>query len=95
MHNLPNFFIRRFDSHKFEQLIYRYAYQIYFDTNSKKEFKVELAFTAIRIFLKVHCNIDPNKNMTKEDVSEIINFTIDNYGPLMDVYYRNIKNGDQ
>jgi hypothetical protein len=91
MGKIPPVFLRRYNSHKIEKIMKRGAIHAYFDSKNKEEFKKQLAGDAIDVFLYSVHNIDPEETMTKEDFDNTIDYIINIFNPLMDIYYRNLK----
>jgi hypothetical protein len=91
MNNLPNFFIRRFNERSFEEIMKRASIYVFWETKNKEEFKTELAGSTVDTFLHQLYNLDSDDVMTKKQMDNIIDFIIDKYGPLMDMYYKNLK----
>lgn len=90
MNKLPAFFLRRYDAHKIEKIMRRGAIHSYWDTNNKEEFKVDLAKTAVDTFFYMKYKISLDQ-LSVEEWRPIVVFIINQFGPLMDMYYRNLK----
>lgn len=90
MNKLPSFFIRRYDSHKFEKVMKRAAIHAYWDTKTKDAFMVELIKSSVDAFFNIKYNISVD-NLSEEDWTSIIDYLIDVFKPLMELYYRNLK----
>lgn len=90
MTKLPAFFLRRYDAHKIEKIMRRGAIHSYWDTKNKEEFKVDLAKTAVDTFFHMKFDISLNE-LSEKEWEPIVDFIINQLGPVMDMYYRNLK----
>ena len=90
MTKLPAFFLRRYDAHKIEKIMRRGAIHSYWDTKNKEEFKVDLAKTAVDTFFHMKFDISLNE-LSEKEWEPIVDFIINQLGPVMDMYYKNLK----
>ena len=90
MTKLPAFFLRRYDAHKIEKIMRRGAIHSYWDTKNKEEFKVDLAKTAVDTFFHMKFDISLNE-LSEKEWEPIVDFIINQLGPVMDMDYRNLK----
>lgn len=93
MSKLPPFFIRRFDSHKFEKAMRKCINGVYFETKGDKQaFKLSLAEVAIDTYLYYKFNFDIyHSDISENERDSIINYIIEVFNPLMDLYYREMR----
>lgn len=68
----------------------RGAIHSYWDTKNKEEFKVDLAKTAVDTFFHMKFDISLNE-LSEKEWEPIVDFIINQLGPVMDMYYRNLK----
>ena len=89
-HDIPNFFKRRVDHHKFEKMMRKGISYMFYESNSVDEFKWKLVEATLEnyIFYKYNINTD---ELPKEDVDKFIKYMIDVYDSLLVVYYNNMK----
>ncbi len=90
MSNLPPFFVRRFDSHKFEKLMRSFAKNIYFMSNSKLDFKHKLIHNTLETYFHYKHQININ-DINEDEVNSITDYLIDIFGSLIDMYYSGLK----
>jgi len=91
MNKVPPVFLRRFNSHKFEKIMRKGAIHAYWDTTNREQFKRELASsTADALLYTVH-RIDPETELTKEEMDDITDYVISIFNSLMDLYYNNLR----
>jgi len=91
MNRVPPVFLRRFNSHKFEKIMRRGAIHAYWDTKNREQFKRELSLAAADALLYVGHKIEVETELTKEEMDGIVDFVINIFNPLMDLYYNNLK----
>lgn len=91
MNKVPPVFLRRFNSHKFEKIMRRGAIHAYWDTTNREQFKRELASSTADALLYTGHSIDPETELTKEEMDSIVDFVISIFGPVMDLYFNNLK----
>jgi len=90
MKKVPAVFLRRFDSHKFEKIMRKGAIHAYWDTTNREQFKRELASSAADALLYTVHKIETD-DLTKEEQDGIIDYIIELFNPLMDLYYNNLR----
>jgi hypothetical protein len=90
MKKVPAVFLRRFDSHKFEKIMRKGAVHSYWDTKNREQFKRELASSAADVLLYTVHKIEID-DLTKEEHNGIIDYVIEIFNPLMDLYYNNLR----
>jgi hypothetical protein len=90
MKKVPAVFLRRFDSHKFEKIMRKGAIHAYWDTTNREQFKRELASSAADALLYTVHKIETD-DLTKEEQDGIIDYVIELFNPLMDLYYNNLR----
>ena len=67
------------------------AVHSYWDTTNREQFKRELASSAADVLLYTVHNIDAEAELTKEELDGIIDYVIEIFNPLMDLYYNNLR----
>ena len=91
MKKVPAVFLRRFNSHKFEKFMRKGAIHAYWNTTNREQFKRELALSAADALLYTVHRIDPETELTKEEIDGIVDFVISIFNPVMDMYYNNAR----
>jgi hypothetical protein len=66
------------------------AIHAYWDTTNREQFKRELASSAADALLYTVHKIDTD-DLTKEEQDGIIDYVIELFNPLMDLYYNNLR----
>lgn len=89
-HNIPPFFKRRIDHHKFEKMMRKGIPYIYYDSNNVDEFKYKLVTATLENYLHYKYNIELT-DVPSEDVVSFVEYMIDTYDPLLVQYYHNMK----
>lgn len=87
-HNIPPFFRRRIDHHKFEKMMRQGIMYIYYDSKSLEEFKWKLVQATLENYLHYKYEIDLN-TVPEDEVTDFIKYMIDVYDPLLKSYYYN------
>jgi hypothetical protein len=89
-HNIPPFFRRRIDHHKFEKMMRQGIPYVYYDSNNVDEFKFKLVTTTLENYLHYKYNIELT-DVPSEDVVSFVEYMVDTYDPLLAQYYRNMR----
>ena len=66
------------------------AVHSYWDTKNREQFKRELASSTADVLLYTVHKIDTD-DLTKEEQDGIIDYVIELFNPLMDLYYNNLR----
>ena len=69
----------------------RGAIHAYWDTKNREQFKRELALAAADALLYTVHRIDPETELTKEEIDGITDYVIEIFNPVMDLYYNNLR----
>ena len=85
-HNIPPFFRRRIDHHKFEKMMREGIMYMYYDSKSLEEFKWKLVQATLENYLHYKYEIDLD-TVPKDEVTDFIKYMIDVYDPLLKSYY--------
>lgn len=85
-HNIPPFFRRRIDHHKFEKMMRQGIMYIYYDSKSLEEFKWKLVQATLENYLHYKYEIDLD-TVPEDEVTDFIKYMIDVYDPLLKSYY--------
>jgi len=88
--NIPPFFRRRIDHHKFEKMMRKGIPYIYYDSNNVDEFKYKLVTATLENYLHYKYNIDL-EDLPSEDVISFTEYMVNTYDPLLKEYYYNMK----
>jgi hypothetical protein len=89
-HNIPPFFKRRIDHHKFEKMMRTGIPYVYYDSNNIDEFKFKLVTATLENYLHYKYNIDL-ETVPSEDVVSFVEYMVDTYDPLLAQYYYNMR----
>ena len=87
-HNIPPFFKRRIDHHKFEKMMRKGISYIYHDSKSLEEFKWKLVQATLENYLHYKYEIELY-TVPVYDVSDFIKYMVDTYEPVLKAYYYN------
>ena len=85
-HNIPPFFRRRIDHHKFEKMMREGIMYMYYDSKSLEEFKWKLVQVTLENYLHYKYEIDLD-TVPEDEVTDFIKYMIDVYDPLLKSYY--------
>jgi hypothetical protein len=85
-HNIPAFFRRRIDHHKFEKMMREGIMYMYYDSKSLEEFKWKLVQVTLENYLHYKYEIDL-ETVPEDEVTDFIKYMIDVYDPLLKSYY--------
>ena len=85
-HNIPPFFRRRINHHKFEKMMRQGIMYIYYDSKSLEEFKWKLVQATLENYLHYKYEIDLD-TVPEDEVTDFIKYMIDVYDPLLKSYY--------
>ena len=85
-HNIPPFFRRRIDHHKFEKMMREGIMYMYYDSKSLEEFKWKLVQATLENYLHYKYEIDL-ETVPEDEVTDFIKYMIDVYDPLLKSYY--------
>ena len=85
-HNIPPFFRRRIDHHKFEKMMREGIMYMYYDSKSLEEFKWKLVQATLENYLHYKYEIDLD-TVPEDEVTDFIKYMIDVYDPLLKSYY--------
>ena len=85
-HNIPPFFRRRIDHHKFEKMMREGIMYMYYDSKSLEEFKWKLVQVTLENYLYYKYEIDLD-TVPEDEVTDFIKYMIDVYDPLLKSYY--------
>ena len=88
--NIPAFFRRRIDHHKFEKMMRQGIPYVYYDSNNVDEFKFKLVTATLENYLHYKYNIDL-ETVPSEDVISFTEYLVDTYDPLLKEYYYNMR----
>jgi hypothetical protein len=89
-HNIPPFFKRRIDHHKFEKMMRTGIPYVYYDSSNVEEFKFKLVTATLENYLHYKYNIDL-ETVPSEDVVSFVEYMVDTYDPLLAQYYYNMR----
>jgi hypothetical protein len=89
-HNIPPFFKRRIDHHKFEKMMRKGISYMYYESQNVVEFKYKLVFATLENYLHDKYNIELT-DVPSEDVVSFVEYMIDTYDPLLAQYYYNMR----
>jgi hypothetical protein len=89
-HNIPPFFRRRIDHHKFEKMMRQGIPYVYYDSSNVEEFKFKLVTATLENYLHYKYNIELT-DVPSEDVVSFVEYMVDTYDPLLVQYYRNMR----
>ena len=89
-HNIPPFFRRRIDHHKFEKMMRQGIPYVYYDSNNVDEFKFKLVTATLENYLHYKYNIELT-DVPSEDVVSFVEYMVDTYDPLLAQYYYNMR----
>ena len=89
-HNIPPFFRRRIDHHKFEKMMRQGIMYIYHDSKSLEEFKWKLVQATLENYLHYKYEIDLD-TVPEDEVTDFIKYMIDVYDSLLKSYYYNAR----
>lgn len=89
-HNIPPFFKRRIDHHKFEKMMRKGISYIYHDSKSLEEFKFKLVLATLENYLHYKYEIDL-ETIPEDEVTDFIKYMIDTYDGLLAQYYYNMR----
>ena len=89
-HNIPPFFRRRINHHKFEKMMRQGIMYIYYDSKSLEEFKWKLVQATLENYLHYKYEIDLD-TVPEDEVTDFIKYMIDVYDPLLKSYYYNAR----
>jgi hypothetical protein len=89
-HNIPPFFRRRIDHHKFEKMMRQGIPYVYYDSNNVDEFKFKLITATLENYLHYKYNIELT-DVPSEDVVSFVEYMVDTYDPLLAQYYYNMR----
>jgi len=90
MENLPSFFKRRFDHHRFEKTMRRTIGYVIHLSKSFDDFESRLFSLALVNYFQDRHNIDMSI-VSNEDLNDILIYLSDIYEPLVREYYKNAK----
>ena len=85
-HNIPPFFRRRIDHHKFEKMMREGIMYMYYDSKSLEDFKWKLVQVTLENYLYYKYEIDLD-TVPEDEVTDFIKYMIDVYDPLLKSYY--------
>lgn len=88
--NIPPFFRRRIDHHKFEKMMRKGIPYIYYDSNNVDEFKYKLVTATLENYLHYKYNIDL-ETIPSDDVVSFTEYLVNTYDPLLKEYYYNMR----
>lgn len=89
-HNIPPFFKRRIDHHKFEKMMRQGISYVYYDSKSLQEFKWKLVQATLENYLHYKYEIELN-TIPVYDVADFIKYMVDTYDGLLVQYYYNMR----
>jgi hypothetical protein len=89
-HNIPPFFKRRIDHHKFEKMMRTGIPYVYYGSSNVEEFKFKLVTATLENYLHYKYNIDL-ETVPSEDVVSFVEYMVDTYDPLLAQYYYNMR----
>ena len=89
-HNIPSFFKRRIDHHKFEKMMRQGISYVYYDSKSLEDFKWKLVQATLENYLHYKYEIDLD-TVPEDEVTDFIKYMIDVYDPLLKSYYYNAR----
>ena len=87
-HNIPSFFKRRIDHHKFEKMMRQGISYVYYDSKSLEDFKWKLVQATLENYLHYKYEIELN-TIPVYDVADFIKYMVDTYDGLLVQYYYN------
>ncbi len=88
--NIPPFFRRRIDHHKFEKMMRKGIPYIYYDSNNVDEFKYKLVTATLENYLHYKYDIDL-ETVPSDDVISFTEYLVNTYDPLLKEYYYNMR----
>lgn len=89
-HNIPPFFKRRIDHHKFEKMMRQGISYVYYDSKSLQEFKWKLVQATLENYLHYKYEIELY-TIPVYDVTDFIKYMVDTYDGLLAQYYYNMR----
>ena len=89
-HNIPSFFKRRIDHHKFEKMMRQGISYVYYDSKSLEDFKWKLVQATLENYLHYKYEIELN-TIPVYDVTDFIKYMVDTYDGLLAQYYYNMR----
>lgn len=89
-HNIPSFFKRRIDHHKFEKMMRQGISYVYYDSKSLEDFKWKLVQATLENYLHYKYEIELN-TIPVYDVADFIKYMVDTYDGLLVQYYYNMR----
>ena len=89
-HNIPSFFKRRIDHHKFEKMMRQGISYVYYDSKSLEDFKWKLVQATLENYLHYKYEIELN-TIPVYDVADLIKYMVDTYDGLLVQYYYNMR----
>ena len=89
-HNIPSFFKRRIDHHKFEKMMRQGISYVYYDSKSLEDFKWKLVQATLENYLHYKYEIELY-TIPVYDVTDFIKYMVDTYDGLLAQYYYNMR----
>ena len=81
-HNIPSFFKRRIDHHKFEKMMRQGISYVYYDSKSLEDFKWKLVQATLENYLHYKYKIELY-TIPVYDVTDFIKYMVDTYDGLL------------